>query len=525
MGKALAGIGKIFVSHTPGARPRIDRLSVQNYRAFPGTGNPDIVLSGKNVLVYGENGAGKSSIFHALDQFFSIDESNVVRRKKLLESQENIFSPDGADQTSVTVTFGGGDPITWSNKGHPADIIGIAPVVIDGAYRKAMLDYRALLDVNYKFLGQKINLFSAFTSVLLRDMQVPYQGSPMELAQIWRTAQAYFDERHTAFRRDAINAMLAAINSAIDLTLPALKDATNQFLKLLKWNDLEIDDFEFSHLGCNWTRPRSARKIRNQKVGFVLKQRGEEIDRPHHFLNEARLSGLALAFYLAGRQVMTQTMQADTPKLMVLDDVLIGLDQSNRLPVLDLLKSEFSDWQVVLLTHDRVWFEMARAHLPEEGDQAWTIIELFEGTDPVGVTRPIQRAHNSDQVTDNLAIAQAFLADNHDNAAAVHTRIAFEQALKKFCEKRGVPVAFKSNPKELKTEDLLNAIDAWLVEPKHAVKRAAKKAALDPLLLAARASQRVILNPYSHSTPVALAKGEVQSAIDAVQTLSAEFRK
>jgi hypothetical protein len=523
--KVLSKFAKIFVSHAPGARPRIDRLSIQNFRAFPGTGNPEIVLGGKNLLVFGENGAGKSSIFHALDHFFSIDVPNVVKRKKILEEQENIFSPDGPDQTSVTVTFVGGDPITWSQDGHPADILGIAPVVVDGAYRKAMLDYRALLDVNYKFLGQKINLFPAFTTVLLRDMPVPYQGSSKELSQIWRSAVSQFEERHTAARRATIDAMLTAINSAVDLTLPALRDATNHFLKLLKWDDLEIDDFEFSHLGCNWTRPRSARKIRNQKVGFVLKQRGEEIDRPHHFLNEARLSGLALAFYLAGRQVMTQTMQADTPKLMVLDDVLIGLDQSNRLPVLDLLKSEFSEWQVVLLTHDRVWFEMARAHLPEEGDQAWTTIELFESTDPVGITRPIQRTHNSDQVSDNLAIARAFLADNHDSAAAVHTRIAFEQALKKFCEKRGVPVAFKSNPKELKTEDLLNAIDAWLVEPKHAMKRAAKKAALDPLLLAARASQRVILNPYSHSTPVTLAKGEVQSAIDAVQNLSAEFRK
>ncbi|WP_353228920.1 AAA family ATPase [Novosphingobium sp.] len=525
MAKVLSGAGKVFVSHTPGVRPRIDRISIQNFRAFPGTGNPEIDLNGKNLLVYGENGAGKSSIFHALDEFFSIDPATIVSRKKLLESQANIFSPDGSELTSVTVTFAGGDPIAWSDKGHPVDIVGVAPVVIEGAYRKAMLDYRALLDVNYKFIGQDINLFPAFISVLLRDMPVPYNGTPRELARIWRRTKSFFDARHTASRRDLIDAMMAAINAAIDLTLPALKDATNKFLKLLKCDDLEIVDFEFSHLGCNWTRPRAARKIRNQKIGFMLKQRGEEIGRPHHFLNEARLSSLALAFYLAGRQIMTQTLQLDTPKLMVLDDVLVGLDQSNRLPVLDLLKTEFEEWQIVLLTHDRVWFEMARAHLPEEGAQAWTTIELFEGTDPSGVTRPVQRPHNMDQVIDNLTIANTFLAANHDNAAAVHTRIAFEQSLKKFCEKRSVPVAFKANPKELKTEDLLNAVDAWLVEPKHAAKRAAKKVVLDPLLQAARASQRVILNPYSHSTPVTLAKGEVKSAIDAVQNLNAEFRK
>ena len=53
---------------------------------------------------------------------------------------------------------------------------------------------------------------------------------------------------------------------------------------------------------------------------------------------------------------------------MVLDDVLIGLDQSNRLPVLQLLDKHFADWQMILLTYDRVWFEMARFHLSDRND-------------------------------------------------------------------------------------------------------------------------------------------------------------
>ena len=300
-----------------------------------------------------------------------------------------------------------------------------------------------------------------------------------------------------------------------------LKDETNRLLGLLNWTDLEIVDFYFSHLGCNWDAKRPDRKIRNQRVTFTLKQHGEEIDEPHDMLNEARQSGLAIALYLAGRLLMSKTMQVETPKLMVLDDVLIGLDQSNRLPVLKLLNDEFSDWQIILLTHDRVWFEMARTHLPESGDQAWTALELFEGTEPSGITRPVQRPKNMDVIADNLGLAAAFLDDHYDNAAAVHTRIAFEQSLKKFCERKGVPVAFKANPKDLTTENLLNAIDAWLSD----AKRAAQKAALDPNLTAARACRSVILNPYSHSTPVTLVTAEIQTAIDAVTTLNAELKK
>jgi hypothetical protein len=164
---------------------------------------------------------------------------------------------------------------------------------------------------------------------------------------------------------------------------------------------------------------------------------------------------------------------------------------------------------------------MARTHLPDSGDQQWTSLELFEGTEPSGVTRPVQRPKNMDVIADNLTLAKKFLADHYDNAAAVHTRMAFEQSLKKFCERKGVPVAFKSNPKDLTTENLMNAIDSWLGDPR----RTLPKATLDPHLVAAKASRTVILNPYSHSTPVTLVTAEIQSAIDAVETLDAKFKE
>ncbi|MBN3923584.1 hypothetical protein [Nostoc sp. NMS4] len=36
-------------------------------------------------------------------------------------------------------------------------------------------------------------------------------------------------------------------------------------------------------------------------------------------------------------------------KVLVLDDVLIGLDMSNRLPIIDILKDQFNDYQVFLM--------------------------------------------------------------------------------------------------------------------------------------------------------------------------------
>lgn len=520
MSKALASAAKIFVPHAPGVRPRIDTISIQNFRGFPGVGNPDIKLGGRNLLVYGENGSGKSSIFHALDHFFSVSETDALTRQKLLTGQANIYSGDGPDKTSVTIWFVGGDSIEWDSTSHPADLV-IAPAVVAAAYRKAMLDYRALLAVNYKFLGSRINLFETIVRVLLRDMAVPFGGSEMELCRIWSEALSEFGKSHVASRKTAIDGMLKAVNDAIDAILVPLKEETNRLLKLLKWDDLAIDAFEFSHVGCDWAAKAAERTIHGQAINFTLKQRDTNVLDPHHLLNEARQSGLALALYLAGRCIMSKTMQADTPKLMVLDDVLIGLDQSNRLPVLELLKTEFSDWQIILLTHDRVWFEMARAHLPESGDESWAGLEIFEGVNEAGHTHPVPRPlNNFDAVAGNLQTARDFLLANHEKAAAVHARMAFEQVVKKFCGRKGVPVPFKENPKELNTGHLLDAIKAWLDQPA----RAAPKAALDPAIVAVEAARRVILNAFSHSTPVSLVRAEIEAAIDAVEGLHAELR-
>ena len=48
-------------------------------------------------------------------------------------------------------------------------------------------------------------------------------------------------------------------------------------------------------------------------------------------------------------------------KLIVLDDALIGLDMSNRLPLLDILEEkEFAKYQIILMTYDRTFYEMVK---------------------------------------------------------------------------------------------------------------------------------------------------------------------
>ena len=55
--------------------------------------------------------------------------------------------------------------------------------------------------------------------------------------------------------------------------------------------------------------------------------------------------------------------------------MLIGLDLSNRMPLLNVLNNRFADHQIFMLTFDRTWFEIAKEHLT----RGWTACEIYVG--------------------------------------------------------------------------------------------------------------------------------------------------
>ncbi|WP_206106370.1 hypothetical protein [Rhizobium leguminosarum] len=136
-----------------------------------------------------------------------------------------------------------------------------------------------------------------------------------------------------------------------------------------------------------------------------------------------------------------------------------------------------------------------------------------------GPVRPFVKPTSIDAIAANIATARRFHGMNEYAAAAVHARVAFELALKKLCERKSIPVRFKTDPRELNTEDLLAAIENWLDD----TKRAQIKPNVEPAIKGVRLARKVVLNQFSHSTPVSLANIEVKSAIDAVEKLHADF--
>ena len=254
-----------------------------------------------------------------------------------------------------------------------------------------------------------------------------------------------------------------------------------------------------------WKVCNSAAAAQNRELILSVHRNGQLLADHHNFLNEARLSAIALAIYLAGLLTSVPPV-SEYPKVLVLDDVLIGLDMANRIPVMDVIAEFFADWQVILLTHDKVWYDMVRQRTAEGG--RWGAYEMYVGP----VIRP---EGNRGGAAYFLARAREHLARGDLGAAGNYVRNAFEWKLKKHCEKKSLPVRYFEDSKKVTAEMLWQA---WR-KAALATVDASGKLALESAVAQIEMFQRTVMNPLSHSRTTTIQRSEVEAAIEAVEAL------
>jgi hypothetical protein len=432
------------------------------------------------------------------------------------------FAPGGAEPPTITAPQMWAFTWAWGG-GHPS---GGGANFDEISRRATYLDYKALLRVHHMpdviFHEQ---LFRLVIEDLLRDVELIDDKTVCESWQELLNPQPpseegeeLTDEERAELPSPQEQLLTNAENfrGQVMGLLAQMEDRANHILRelspgltaRLKWSDsMQLLDFGPPHV---FQPP----VLRLEATCF-----GREISEPGPFLNEARLTALALAFYLAAADYGAPKAEAgmpDYPRLMVLDDVLIGLDFSHRLPLLKVLEERFSGWQVILLTHDKAWWELVR--LATESSGRWLSCEMqahAQQRDQVVFDSPVvvPAVHqNLDKHFLSLARTAFDSVPRDERTAGFYARVAFETKLKSFCSNHSVAVAYKLDSRKLTTEDFMSAIETWLVGTgKHVLALAA--------LNRVKMFRKGVLNPMAHYAPMTIHQGEVKAAIRAVEKL------
>ena len=467
---------------------KITKIEIKNFRAFYGEYLIDLHKAGKNLLVYGENGSGKTSLYQALKSFLESSEGGHQ-----FKPYQNIFnSDDGYIKLHLrTNAQSKQNTYEWSEtvKNETND-----EILIQASRAKGFLDYKDLLETHYLHREDEVvNVFGLLVNNLLAN--TISDQTDRSLAQDWTSVQpppdqseidqiAYLEEQIVNFNDELANRITDLQTKASEILL---KFGYNVALHL---------DFQ----GITYNQDK--KELENQEILLNVEFFDQFISEHHRFLNEAKLSAIAIAIYFS-----TILLQPESNlKIIALDDVLIGLDMSNRLPVLDILNEYFSNYQIFLTTYDKAWYEIVKQRTSHDGK--WKAVEFyFRQTDEYEL--PVYMEDKA-----YLDKAMEYLEANDYKACAIYLRTAFEIIIEDFCEDKHLPVKYRREPNRQDSQDFWDAIK---------IENQTSALLSQDIINDIELYRTRILNPLSHATIANIPKKEIEDTIEAVESLKTEL--
>ena len=114
----------------------------------------------------------------------------------------------------------------------------------------------------------------------------------------------------------------------------------------------------------------------DKAIDVVLKFHGFRQESPRLTLSEGYRNSLGLCIFLA---MAKNVVDMDHP--LILDDVVVSLDRNHRGMIQVLLEKEFSNRQVIILTHDREWYTELRHQLGDKNRWIFKMLLPYETPD------------------------------------------------------------------------------------------------------------------------------------------------
>ena len=223
---------------------------------------------------------------------------------------------------------------------------------------------------------------------------------------------------------------------------------------------------------------------------------------PHGVLSESHLNSLAIAVFLAMAASFNEKLG-----FLILDDVINSFDVEHRGRLAELLADGFSDWQLIVLTHDQQFFEHLSRRAP-----SWRKIEFTSWSHASG---PRTTKYETSGM---LAAARERLQSGDVQGAATKGRRALEELLQEVCEALWAPLPFRRGQANDKRE-----IGELFIGLRRALKEHAKSQlqAVEPIFKHLEADVGATLNVAAHASRGRSGASEVTAALERIETLDA----
>lgn len=438
---------------------RIDKFEIGNFKFFKAPFTLEV--NRKNILLYGENGSGKSSIYWSVFTHFQAYTKGKADAQKYFlaghpQNLRNRFV-DKSKKSYIAIKFdnGEGDTKTIIDSGkdyYPANSEKLR-FMRGTSMSSDFLNYK-LLSSLFDFRNSEDNqVFGLFEKEVLPyiDFPEPYfriDGShtdvlnagewwkyikavPMTDGLIPRNAKktSSFNRRTVQYNR--YQELILLFNRLLNEKLQLLVIRANTIIKEVFHIDAEIvltmTEAVFNN---NIGYRKYSAKLDNPKICLKAKMTSpllvddSTIDHPRSFFNEAKITGMALALRLAILEDHATT--DEFPSVLFVDDLLISLDMPFRRVVIKQLLTYSNRFQTFIFTHDRAFFHLVKSEIEQSGNKdEWCTIDLYTRKNSRGDVEPAIVKNDN-----HLEKARLYLQMLEISASVNALRKAAEGALK-----------------------------------------------------------------------------------------------
>lgn len=415
-------------------KARLHHIAITNFKAFR---EFSLKLEGRHLLVYGANGAGKSSLYWALYTFLQsaskpingiakyFDPADPQNLLNLHEQKEatprhgeiELTLRDTTTRNDTTYRISQADHGTFNES-----------AILKGDLASDFITYRFFFGFSHFRNSEKFDLWPLFENEILPFCVSTGNQSPSSMWQKIKSGDPNPFRLQGLPGTDAYD-RFRQNTSAFAGVITAVVDAISREAQNFYDAHFATDDPAKVTLKLAVTTPPSATgsnqndfQFTRPVIEFGVQLDGHTVKKPQSFLNEAKLTQLALSVRFAASLV---NLHESDLKLLVLDDLLVSLDMSNRMQVVDiLLSATFTNYQKIILTHERGFFREFRRRIGSN-HTAWRFVCL-QGNAAQNIEVKSEKS--------DLEKAEDYLKGHDIEEAAMFLRKAAEDTAKRYRE-------------------------------------------------------------------------------------------